>query len=118
MDSLRTNNKIRIWINSGKIKIDPDTVCYCRAEGCYTRVFLRSGESYLLSRTLNYYIERQLSGENFLRCHRSYLVNIKEIKSVDIDERVAHQELYQIPVSWRKLADLLYKRNAYIINKK
>lgn len=111
------NNKFRISINSGKIRINPDTVCYCHAEGCYTRIFLRSGRTYLLSQPLNG-IEKQLSGEYFLRCHRSYLVNMKEITSVDIDKRLAYQKLYQIPISWRKLADLLYKRNAYMINKK
>ncbi|MGV8096480.1 MAG: LytR/AlgR family response regulator transcription factor [Mangrovibacterium sp.] len=117
MDTLSTNNKLKICSNSGKIRIDPDTICYCRTEGCYTRIFLKSERSYLLSRTLNS-IEKQLPGEYFLRCHRSYLVNIREITSIDIKERIAYQKLYQIPISLRKLPDLLYKRYAYIINKK
>jgi len=114
---LRTNDKTKVWINSGKIKIDPDTVCYCQAEGCYTRIYLRSGKAYLLSKPLSA-IEKQLPREYFLRCHRSYLINMKEITFVDIKKRLAYQTLYQIPVSWRKLADLLYKRNVYIVSKK
>jgi two-component system LytT family response regulator len=110
-------NKLKIYTNNGKIRIDWDIICYCRAEGCYTRIFLISGESFLLSKPLNC-LEKQLSGEYFLRCHRSYLVNMKEITSVDIERRMAYQKLYQIPISWRKLAELLYKRNAHIINKK
>ncbi len=108
-ETLRTNNKIRIWINNGKIKIDPDTVCYCQAEGCYTRIYLRSGRAYILSKPLSA-IEKQLPREYFLRCHRSYLINMKEIIFVDIKKRLAYQTLYQIPVSWRKLANLLQCR--------
>jgi two-component system LytT family response regulator len=117
MATLSTNNKFRIWINSGKTGIDPDTVCYCCAEGCYTRVFFKSGKSYLLSRTLKC-VEKQLPEEYFFRCHRSFLVNMAEITSVDVKERIACQKLYQVPISCRELADLLNERNAYIISKK
>ena len=117
MVDLCKSNKIKVCLNGRSILINPEDIGYCHAEGCYSRIFLISGKSYLLSKPLND-LEKQLSDDYFFRCHRSYLVNISEIFSVDSDKRMIHQKLYQIPVSYRKLIDLLYKCNAYIINKK
>jgi two-component system LytT family response regulator len=111
------SNKLNVWINNRKIQIRKKDICYCQAEGCYSRIFLIDGESYLLSRTLKC-VEKQLPGEYFFRCHRSYLVNMKEITSIDVKRRIAYQKLYQIPISSKNLANLLNERYAYLINKK
>ena len=117
MENLLESNGLKIWISSRSFQVEKENICYCHAEGCYSRIFLIDGESYLLSQTLKS-LEEQLPEEYFSRCHRSYLINIKKILSVDIERHIIHQRLYQIPVSNRKLIDLLSKRDAYLINKK
>ena len=111
------SNKLKIRINNRNIQIDKDDICYCQAERGYSRLFLISGESYLLPKTLNG-LEKQLTETYFLRCHRSYLVNLNEITSVDMERRTVYQKLYQIPVSHRKIVDLFCKRYACKINEK
>lgn len=105
------STKLKIRINNRTIQIDKDDICYCQAERGYARIFLISGESYLLPKTLNG-LEKQLTKNYFMRCHRSYLINLNEITSVDAERRTAYQKLYQIPISYRKIVDLLCKRNA------
>lgn len=52
----------------------------CRAEGNYTTVFFGGRERLeLISKTLKEF-EEILSGHNFVRTHRSYLVNLNHIK--------------------------------------
>lgn len=110
-------SKLKIRINNRSIQIDKKDICYCQAERGYSRIFLISGKSCLLPKTLNG-LEKQLTEEYFLRCHRSYLVNLSEITSVDIERRIVYQKLYQIPVSHRKIVNLFCKRNACKINEK
>ncbi|MGV8139576.1 MAG: LytR/AlgR family response regulator transcription factor [Mangrovibacterium sp.] len=65
--------KLRIKINNREVSIDISDICYCQADRCYSRIFLKSGKSYLISKSLKR-LEKQLPKENFHRCHRSYLV--------------------------------------------
>jgi two-component system LytT family response regulator len=95
-------NKIDIWQKNERKYIEIKDTCYCKADGCYTHIFLKCGKSYLKSKTLKE-IEYQLNTENMVRCHNSYLVNINQIISVDLEKMLILQESYQIPISHRKL---------------
>ncbi len=56
-----------------------DNILYFQADGSYTRVILRSGNPVIVSRALKYF-ETLLTGHNdFVRCHKSYIVNLKHI---------------------------------------
>jgi DNA-binding LytR/AlgR family response regulator len=92
-----------------------DEICYCQDDRCYSRVFMKSGKSHLISKPLKR-LEEQLPKENFLRCHRSYLVNILEIESINMEEKIINQKLYQIPFSRRKTLTLLSEWSVRIIN--
>ena len=52
----------------------------CQAESNYTRFYLISGKSLIISRTLKEF-DQALSGYNFVRVHQSHLVNTKLITS-------------------------------------
>jgi two-component system, LytTR family, response regulator len=99
-----------------EIQITPNEICYCKAEGCYTKFYLKSGKSYIQCKNVKW-VEKQLNNDIFFRCHYSFLVNLLEIKSIEIEKGLIYQELYQIPVSNRKLAELLYKCNSYIVER-
>jgi two-component system, LytTR family, response regulator len=62
-----------------------DDIVYCSAQVNYTRIFTRNGKSLLCSKTLKE-IESKLPGEDFLRIHHSYLVNINEITAIKKQE--------------------------------
>ena len=97
------------------MSIDISEICYCQADRCYSRVFLRSGNSYSISKSLKT-LEKQLPKEYFLRCHRSYLINIAEIRSINIEGMLLKQKLYQIPFSRRKTLEVLSERTVRIIS--
>jgi two-component system LytT family response regulator len=49
---------------------------YLQADRNYTLVYLTNGHQLLLSKTLKYYAA-QLLPHGFVRCHKSYLVNVR-----------------------------------------
>lgn len=108
------SNKLKIKINNLEISVDISEICYCQADRCYSHIFMKSGRSYLISKPLKR-LEKQLPKENFLRCHRSYLVNIHEIKSINEEGMLIIQELYQIPFSRGRLFRLLSEQTLRII---
>ena len=68
-----------IFIKSGyeHIKVELDHLLYIKADMDYTE-FVSTSKTHLSNETLAYW-EEQLSASNFVRIHRSYLVNIKSI---------------------------------------
>lgn len=87
-------------------------ICYCRAEGSYTRVYLKTGKSHLVTKNLKW-VQNRLPGYLFYRCHRSCLVNLNEVENIDFEGVAIAQKLYQIPVSKRKFVGLFCKWNGY-----
>ena len=68
-----------IFIKSGyeHIKVELDHLLYIKADMDYTEL-VSTSRTHLSNETLAYW-EEQLSASNFVRIHRSYLVNIKSI---------------------------------------
>lgn len=61
--------------------ISPSEIIYVKADGAYSVFYLTKGHKHMLSRNLKYVEEMLSSFSNFKRCHKSYIVNIKEIQS-------------------------------------
>jgi two-component system LytT family response regulator len=53
---------------------------YCKGDGAYTYFFLKNGERITTSKNLKEY-ENRLKDFNFFRSHKSFLVNLAEIKT-------------------------------------
>ncbi|MGB4850197.1 MAG: LytTR family DNA-binding domain-containing protein [Saprospiraceae bacterium] len=72
-----------VWVYQSKklVKILLTDVLYIRSESNYSRLFLKCGTQYFMSRTLKSWAN-ELSGDTFLRCHRSFLVNKSEITEI------------------------------------
>jgi two-component system LytT family response regulator len=87
-----------------------DEIVFCSAQINYTRIFTRSGKSFLCSKTLKE-IEKNLPGERFIRIHNSHLVSINDItalKKRDGMLEVDNQILLPISRNMKKhLSDLL-----------
>jgi len=54
----------------------------CHAEGNYTKIHLVSGKDLLASKSLKHY-QNLLDGLGFFRIHRSILLNIKYIQTIN-----------------------------------
>jgi two-component system LytT family response regulator len=83
--------------------VEVDNILRCESDNYYTRFFFTDGGTVLVSKTLKEN-EELLKDHNFLRPHKSHLVNIKYIKSF-----IKHEGGYivmtdgsKVPVSRRK----------------
>ncbi len=76
-------------------------ILYCKADGSYTKVFYRDGKKLYCSNLK--WFTTQLDDRIYIRCHHSYLVNVKAVIKLDI--RSMHMELengHLVPVSKRR----------------
>lgn len=54
-------------------------IIYCRADGCYTMIYLAGKQTKLVTRVLKDF-EDFLSDSGFLRVHNSFLINLRHVK--------------------------------------
>lgn len=79
--SAEEDKKIAIPSRDNVNYVNPKKILYVKADGAYSVFHLSGGEKYMLSRNLKY-VEEMLISLNYLkRCHKSYIVNTKEIRS-------------------------------------
>jgi two-component system LytT family response regulator len=92
---LSTSEKIHI--------LETDQILRCESDNYYTNFFLMDGKKILVSKTLKEN-EELLGGHNFIRPHKSHLVNVKYIKGfLRIDGGyIEMTDGSKIPVSRRK----------------
>ncbi|GAB5527930.1 MAG: LytTR family DNA-binding domain-containing protein [Roseivirga sp.] len=85
-----------------------EDIVWCVAEGSYTRFKLLEGPEIMVSKNLKSY-EEILSGQDFVRIHNSYLVNINHIKRFERTEGgvVIMENGGVLPVSVRKKDSLM-----------
>ncbi|UBM60078.1 LytTR family transcriptional regulator DNA-binding domain-containing protein [Marinilongibacter aquaticus] len=65
----------------GKKYVSPKQIVLLRADANYTEVVLASGEQIIVSKTLKE-MEKSFNFPNFFRTHKSYMVNLEHIDSV------------------------------------
>lgn len=82
-----TTKKERVVVKTGnKIKIIPvNDIHYLEADDDYVHIHTAEG-SYLKSKTMIYF-EQLLNGDQFIRIHRSFIVNVQEITRIDPYEK-------------------------------
>ena len=93
----------RIVVKTGsKIKIIPvHDVHFLEAADDYVKVHTQEG-SFLKNKTMNHF-ERTLDGQQFVRSHRSFIVNVQQITRIDPYEKDNHIAILKsgakVPVS-------------------
>ena len=97
--SISTTDKIHL--------IDVDDIIRCESDNYYTKIFFKDGNSLLVSKTLKE-IDQKLEEYDFVRTHKSHLVNIRYIKNFIKDEMmVVMADDTKVPVSKRKKERIL-----------
>ncbi|MEM1408411.1 MAG: LytTR family DNA-binding domain-containing protein [Bacteroidota bacterium] len=105
---------IRFEAENGKVELQlaTDQICYLKADGNYVEVFYLNRdkvEKKLIRNRLKVFAE-QLPGQLFFHCHKSYIVNGKQILSVEGNARNFELTLravsFGVPVSRSKSEEL------------
>ncbi len=112
LQSNTTNNRIVVKDN-GKIKIIPlAQLQYLEAADDYVKIFTAQG-SFLKKKTMQYF-DSTLPPQEFIRIHRSYIINAQLITRIDLHEKDSHLVLLttgaRLPVSkagYAKLKEVL-----------
>ena len=88
--------------NGSKIKIIPvHDIFYLEAADDYVKIYTQEGY-FLKNKTMNHF-EQVLDGQQFVRSHRSYIVNVQQITRIDPYEKDNHIAILRtgarVPVS-------------------
>jgi two-component system LytT family response regulator len=88
--------------------VEVDHILRCESDNYYTKFFFTDGKTLLVSRTLKEH-ETLLSGHDFIRPHKSHLVNTKYIKGYLKHDGgfIQMTDGSQIPVSRRKREQII-----------
>jgi len=82
--------------------LEKKQVIYAKSDVNYTWLYLTDGSRYLSSKPIGYY-EETLKKDNFIRIHRSYLINLFNVKYGDQKYRLVHlKREITLSVSHRK----------------
>jgi hypothetical protein len=77
--------KITAENNKDSFEVDANSILWIQSQDNYVEIVLKKGEKYqkeLLRSTLTKVEELLSNRPNFLRCHRAYIVNLDQVKSV------------------------------------
>ncbi|HEY3385609.1 MAG TPA: LytTR family DNA-binding domain-containing protein [Saprospiraceae bacterium] len=86
--------------------LQPQDIVRCEAVGNYTKFFTTSGKSYLISKTLGEY-DTLLTPQQFIRTHKSHLVNKKYISFIDHDGFAVLKDNSKVEVSRRRKEEVM-----------
>ena len=79
-DSQITNDSFFIKNKGSFLKINFRDILYLKSSHVYVELFLKNGEKFLVRRSLNSILKKL--DTNFVRVHRSFVVNIKHVTEV------------------------------------
>ncbi|WP_229216456.1 LytTR family DNA-binding domain-containing protein [Dyadobacter sp. 3J3] len=106
-DNPFTDRAVHISVQSmGRtIFLTPDVITFLEGEGNYTFIYTNAGKRYLVSKTLKSLAE--LLDSNFIRVHKSYLVNANYVVERMEDDRMLRMSCgKEVIVSRRKIKEI------------
>jgi two-component system LytT family response regulator len=89
-------------------KVDPAEVLFFLAESNYTFIIFESGNKALVATTLGELEKRFIATNSFCRIHRSFLVNLQYIETIE-ENKVVLKNKTSVLVSRRK-KEVLWER--------
>ena len=90
-------------------KVNIDDIYYLESDGHYCKVYT-STEMYYIRKTMKEMISK-LPSTKFVQCHRSYIVNVEKVKSVDLEDDCLIMEERKVPLSRREKDNILDRLN-------
>jgi two-component system, LytTR family, response regulator len=86
--------------------IPVEKIAYCEADGSYSKIKLEDGSEVFVSKSLCI-IERSLRSAYFIRCHHSWMVNIRKVEKFNRELKILTVLGQNIPVSRRKCCKIM-----------
>ena len=68
-----------VWDQTDYMKVDGEDILWIKADGSYSRIHFKDGTKTIVSINLTHMM-KDLPPENFVRIHRSYIVNIRNVE--------------------------------------
>lgn len=94
-----------IWRQNDYLKLMLDEILWIEAEGSYSKLYLTHNRNMVISFNLAV-IEKELPNVDFLRIHRSYIINLKHVISLIGNSLNIEGKLITIGIGYReKLLD-------------
>lgn len=110
-NNLTLTNKIMVKIGRKMHAILFDDILFIEAYGMYSKIYKTNGKVLVINDVITH-LEQQLSSKNFLRVHKSYIVNIQKVTSFDKKNLYIDDKTIEIGVtyklrlsSWLKMLD-------------
>lgn len=75
----QNDQQIALSSSEGFIFVKIKDIIYCKGDGAYTYFYIKSGEKITVSKNLKEF-EDLLQDHSFFRTHKSYLINLNEMK--------------------------------------
>lgn len=103
-----SSNEFRLALptKEGVHFLQPAEILRCESVGNYTKFFMENGKTYLISKTLGEY-DVLLTPHNFIRTHKSHLVNKKFISFIDHDGFAVLKDSSKVEVSRRRKEEVM-----------
>lgn len=96
-----SNYRLAVTTTDGTFFLASKDIIRMEADGNYTRFFLKDKKPLLTSKTLKEY-DDLLSGQDFIRVHRTHLVNKKFVKCIVANHELLMEDNTAVEVSRRK----------------
>jgi two-component system, LytTR family, response regulator len=105
---IRQRKKIVLKTLENIYLVEMQEITHCKSDGCYTVVHMRNGDRFIISRILREF-DLMLSDFGFYRVHKSYLINLMQIKRFEKQEGgyIVLNNDQKIPVASRKREELM-----------
>lgn len=98
-----TRNLFPVRTEDGMVKLDLREANYCEAEGHYAKFAMTDKTQIRVMRSISE-MEQELSEEAFVKCHRSYLCNLENVKQI-VQDVVIFDNGESVPISRRLYRD-------------
>lgn len=106
---LNKDKNLAITTYDGVVFLELDKIIRCEADLNYTKFILADNKSFVSSKTLKEYEDLLITHHNFIRVHRSHLVNINYLFKFKSDGSLVLRDNSVIPVSRRRKEDVMKK---------
>lgn len=107
----KASSKLVLPYNQMKMVVNTPDIIYLKADNVYTEFYLNNGQQILVSKSIKEY-ENILTEMDFYRTHRSYLINMNQIKSYSRSTGVLMMNNgHEVKVSREKKTDFESRMN-------
>ena len=88
-------------------KVSIDDIYYLKAAGAYTEIHTTT-KTFIFSDNISYF-EKKLMAPQLMRVHRSWMINVNRVDSIDKSNLVVHDEKIPVGKSYKKTVQATFK---------